>query len=145
MIQAGHRRQHPSWLNLKPNSYFALYYRANTLRDLGEPLAALDAYSRAVRLNPNFTHAFSRRSATYKELGQLPQALSDIDMAIQLNPGDASYYGERGLIRSALGQMDLARANFQDAYCRFQRAETSSGVEWIRSLSPDIAAEAVCD
>ena len=132
-------------LNLKPNSYFALYYRANTLRDLGEPLAALDAYSRAVRLNPNFTHAFSRRSATYKELGQLPQALNDIDMAIQLNPGDASYYGERGLIRSALGQTDLARADFQDAYCRFQRAGTSSGVDWIRSLAPDIAADAVCN
>ena len=132
-------------LNLKPYSYFALYYRANTLRDLDDPVAALDAYSRAVRLNPNFTHAFSRRSATYKELGQLPQALSDIDMAIQLNPGDPSFYGERGLIRSALGQMDLARADFQDAYCRFQQAGTSSGMDWIRSLAPDVAVEAVCD
>ena len=132
-------------LDLMPNAYFALYYRANTLRDLKEPLAALDDYSRAVRLNPNFTHAFSRRSATYKELGQLPQALNDIDMAIQLNPGDASYYGERGLIRSALGQTDLARVDFQDAYCRFQRAGTSSGVDWIRSLAPNITAETVCD
>ncbi len=132
-------------LDLMPNAYFALYYRANTLRDLKEPLAALDDYSRAVRLNPNFTHAFSRRSATYKELGQLPQALSDIDMAIQLDPGDASYYGERGLIRSALGQTDLARVDFQDAYCRFQRAGTSSGVDWIRSLAPDIATDAVCN
>ena len=132
-------------LNLKPYSYFALYYRANTLRDLDKPLAALDDYSRAVRLNPNFTHAFSRRSATYRDLGQLPQALSDIDMAIQLNPGDPSFYGERGLIRSELGQTDLALADFQDAYCRFQRAGTSSGVDWIRSLAPDVAAEAVCN
>ena len=132
-------------LNLKPYSHFALYYRANTLRDLDKPLAALDDYSRAVRLNPNFTHAFSRRSATYRDLGQLPQALSDIDMAIQLNPGDPSFYGERGLIRSALGQTDLALADFQDAYCRFQRAGTSSGVDWIRSLAPDVAAEAICN
>ena len=132
-------------LNLKPYSYFALYYRANTLRDLDKPLAALDDYSRAVRLNPNFTHAFSRRSATYRDLGQLPQALSDIDMAIQLNPGDPSFYGERGLIRSALGQTDLALADFQDAYCRFQRAGTSSGVDWIRSLAPDVATEAICN
>ncbi|MCY4521741.1 MAG: hypothetical protein OXC13_13305 [Caldilineaceae bacterium] len=62
-----------------------------------------------------------------------------------LNPGDASNYGERDLIRSALGQMDLARDDFQDAYCRLQRTETSSGMDWIRSLTPDITAEAICD
>ena len=132
-------------LRLKPNSYFGLYYRANTLRDLAQPEAALADYNRAVRLNPNFTDAFSQRSATYRELGQLPQALSDIDMAIQLNPGDASFYGERGLIRSELGQMDLALDDFENAFCRFQRAGTSWGVDWIRSLAPNVAADAVCN
>ena len=132
-------------LRLKPNSYFGLYYRANTLRDLAQPEAALADYTKAVQLNPNFTDAFSRRSATYRELGQLPQALSDIDMAIELNPGDASFYGERGLIRSELGQVDLALDDFENAFCRFQRAGTSWGVDWIRSLAPNVAADAVCN
>ena len=132
-------------LRLKPNSYFGLYYRANTLRDLAQPEAALADYTKAVQLNPNFTDAFSQRSATYRELGQLPQALSDIDMAIELNPGDASFYGERGLIRSELGQMDLALDDFESAFCRFQRAGTGWGVDWIRSLAPNITADAVCN
>ena len=132
-------------LRLKPNSYFGLYYRANTLRDLEQPRAALADYNRAVQLNPNFTHAFSRRSATYRELGHLPQALSDIDMAIQLNPAEASFYGERGLIHSELGQVELALDDFRDAFCRFERTGISWGVNWIRSLAPDVVTDAVCN
>ena len=89
--------------SISAETYFA---QGNTKAALGQYLAAIKDYDKAIQLKPNYAEVYSaiNRGAAKAELGQYVAAISDYDKAIQLEPNLATAYSNRGLAKVGLGQ-----------------------------------------
>ena len=93
-------------------TYFA---RGNTKADLGQYVAAIKDYDKAIQLKPNAANAYINRGLAKGDLGQYSAAITDFDKAIQLKPDDAEAYNNRGLAKRKLGQYTAAITDYDKA------------------------------
>ena len=77
--------------------------------------AAIDAYTRALRLNPKYAGAYINLGNAKGALGQHQAALADYDAALRLNPNFAAAYYNRGNAERALGQYQAALTDYDKA------------------------------
>ena len=97
---------------LGARAWFSVGYLSNKRKDHG---AAIDAYTRALRLNPNYAAAYINRGNAKDALGQHQAALADYDAALRLNPNFAAAYYNRGNAERALGQYQAALTDYDKA------------------------------
>ena len=77
--------------------------------------AAIDAYTRTIRLDPNRAEAYNNRGAAKNDLGQHQDAIADYDKAIQLKANNSEAHNNRGNAKSGLGQHQDAIADYDKA------------------------------
>lgn len=97
---------------LGARAWFSVGYLSNKRKDHG---AAIDAYTRALRLNPNYAAAYVNRGNAKNALSQHQAALADYDTALRLNPNFAAAYYNRGNAERALGQYQAALTDYDKA------------------------------
>ena len=88
------------------------------LRSVGEGIdleAAIDAYTKAIKLDPTYATAYYNRGHARHDLGRDRAALADYDQAIKLTPTDAVAYNNRGIVKHCLNQYEAALADFDQA------------------------------
>ncbi|CAO0821747.1 Tetratricopeptide repeat protein [Desulfarculales bacterium] len=97
------------------NRAVALNNRGNAQDDQGNPEAALEDYTQAMRLQPSFTEAYFNRSFVLYKLGRYDDARHDLDRVIALAPELAPAYFNRsfvmlqkGLVARAIADVDKA-------------------------------------
>jgi putative GTP pyrophosphokinase len=73
-------------LDLDPDAYKSVYYRAIARQVEGDYPAAADDFSLALTMNPYQPWAFYRRAQVFFHIGDYPAALSDCEAAIALDP-----------------------------------------------------------
>jgi predicted O-linked N-acetylglucosamine transferase (SPINDLY family) len=102
---------------LRPDDASAYYKHANSLKNLGQPVAALAQYDQAIALDPLYAIAFCNRGAVLEQLGRLEDAVASYRRALSLAPEDAlSHYNhgtalrKLGRPREALQSLDAAIA-----------------------------------
>lgn len=93
----------------------AHYRRGLALFGAQDHLAAIDAYTAALRLRPGFADAFSNRGAARSALGDRRGALADYDAALALDPGLAAALNNRAAARVQVGDLDGALADLRAA------------------------------
>ena len=92
-------------------SAYLEFYAAEAHVSKREYKAAIDRYSKAIKLNPQLTPAYNNRGNVYKDMRQCDRAIQDYNKAIKLNPNLAAAYSNRGVVYSREGKYDCA---FQD-------------------------------
>ena len=80
---------------------------AGALHSQGRHEAAIEEYTRAIRLNPQLTAAWYNRGQVYLATGRLGEALNDFDAAVRLAPHFHDALVVRGHTRLLLQQEDL--------------------------------------
>ena len=91
------------------------FVRGSTKAVLGQYLAAVSDYDKAIQLKPDHAMAYYNRGLAKDHLEQYLAAVSDYDKAIQLKPDYADAYYNRGLIRDHLGQHIAAISDYDKA------------------------------
>lgn len=89
--------------------------RADALRLMGVPQAALADYDQAIKLDPTYAPAFYGRALVYEEQDAPTQVVSDLTQAIKADKGYTEAYFQRGLAYYRQGDYrramsDLTRA-----------------------------------
>ncbi|WP_309741117.1 tetratricopeptide repeat protein, partial [Chamaesiphon sp. OTE_20_metabat_361] len=101
-------------INRQPEAY--TYYNRGVVKyQLGQRIAALQDFDRAITLDPQSASAYYNRGIVKYQLGQKIAALQDYDRAISINPQHAKAYGNRGIVKSELGQKIAALQDFDRA------------------------------
>ena len=98
--------------SISAETYFA---RGNTKAALGQYVAAISDYDKAIQFKPDDADAYYNRGVVKHKLGQHSAAISDYDKAIQLKPGFAEAYINRGNTKANLGQYYAAISDFDKA------------------------------
>jgi tetratricopeptide (TPR) repeat protein len=93
----------------------AYYKRANALKDLGRPSAALANYNQAISLKPDYAYAYCNRGVVQHSLGQLAEALSSYDEAIALDTTDSVAHYNRALLMQDCFRWNEALASYDQA------------------------------
>lgn len=76
--------------------------------------AAVNNYSRAIRLDPIYTQAYFNRGVLYwRELGRYSEAVEDLTQVLELAPSWNIAFFNRGLAYKMLREHDLALADFE--------------------------------
>ena len=91
------------------------FVRGNTKAVLGQYLAAVSDYDKAIQLKPDHAMAYYNRGLAKYHLGQYLAAISDYDKTVQLKPNDAIAYSNRGAAKADLGQHFAAIKDFDKA------------------------------
>lgn len=73
-------------INLSPNDYNNLFYRAITYEKIGQTQKAITDYTKAINISSQNYEAFFNRGKLYLKLNQHNKAVEDFKNAIQLNP-----------------------------------------------------------
>lgn len=92
-----------SALALNPDSYIALYQRANTLYELGRYTEAKADYRRLQRLNPRSVESLIGQARIAVLENNLGLANELLDQAVSLDPNNADYYVRRSSVRKSMG------------------------------------------
>ena len=98
--------------SISAETYFA---RGNTKAALGQYVAAISDYDKAIQLKPDDADAYYNRGLAKYYLGQYLAAIQDYDAAIQLKPDDATAYSNRGAAKADLGQYFAAVSDHDKA------------------------------
>jgi tetratricopeptide (TPR) repeat protein len=69
---------------------------------LGDYIAAIRDYSKAIDLSPKFAATYGLRAEAKKLEGDYENALEDANMAIELEPQEAALYNDRGVLHIKL-------------------------------------------
>lgn len=85
--------------------------RADVHRQLDQPQAAIEDYSRAIALAPDNTYYLEQRADLLRRTGQIEKAQDDFTDLIQTNPKNADWIFEHMLIALELGQEKAAAAD----------------------------------
>ena len=99
--------------SISAETYFV---QGNTKASLGQYLAAISDYDKAIQLKPDYAEAYSNRGLAKRKLSQYVAAISDFDKAIQLKPDLAEAYSNRGNAKANLGQYVAAISDFDKAF-----------------------------
>ncbi len=91
------------------------FVRGNAKADLGQYLAAISDFDKAIQLKPDAVNAYINRGLAKAALGQHIGAISDYDKAIQLKPDHAEAYNNQGNAKAALGQYFAAISDYDKA------------------------------
>ena len=94
------------------------YNRAIDHEAAGNTEAAIDDYSKAIRLNPRYANAYNNLANLLMEAGNEPAAMINYDKAIEHDSNTALFYNNRGLARyrnTIWADYDGAIADFSDA------------------------------
>ena len=90
--------------------------------------AALEDYTKALKIQPKNHFLFYNRGLTYANLQLLTQAINDFERAIKIKSDFGPAYGDRGMAFYDLDQKDKACADFKKAAdLNYERA-----VIWIK-------------
>ena len=82
---------------------------------LQDPLAAVDAFRRAVELDANNPYAQRMLGFSFMTLGDLPAAEQNVKQAVELAPDDAKSHLLLGIITHRLGRNDEAESHYKAA------------------------------
>ena len=82
---------------------------------LGDPVAAADAFRRAVELNENNSYAHRMLGLSLYQNGEFPAAEESVKIAVGLAPDDALAYMLLGGIAERLGRADDAESHYKAA------------------------------
>src|SRR5215831_21225436 len=77
--------------------------RATRHLQSGQPEAAADEFSQAIRLRLDNENAWIGRGKAYTALGRYSAAIDDFDQALRLNPAVPDAYVERGYAYGRVG------------------------------------------
>ncbi|WP_455205958.1 tetratricopeptide repeat protein [Kaarinaea lacus] len=96
-------------------SELALRYweRGKQFASLGHYDAAIDDYSKTIRLAPNFVSAYVDRAVAYARLEKYKLAYQDLNLAVKTHPDDVNVYKTRGALSFLLGKYDYAAADYK--------------------------------
>lgn len=90
--------------------------RGEALSETRAYLAAIAAYSTAIRLKPDFAEAYNDRGFAYYLSGNAKQAIADFTRAIELRPNYPKAYNSRGVVYMSNGyESSRAIADFDRA------------------------------
>jgi tetratricopeptide (TPR) repeat protein len=73
-------------LRVKPNDYYALYYRGRAYLDKGDYDRAIAEYNQYIRFNPNDAGAYNNRGSAYAGKGEPDKAIVDYETALRIDP-----------------------------------------------------------
>jgi len=79
---------------------------------LGEYLAAIEDFNKAIELNPKYSDALNGRGLAKYRLGEYSAAIEDFNKAIELDPKDSTAFNNRGLAKYSLGEYSAAIEDF---------------------------------
>lgn len=101
------------WVVKGKRSYFTFVAEQNF--SINKFPAAIDYYSKAIKLGGLSAHLFAKRGSAYYQLGEYDNALEDFTRAIEGAPQNGKYYLYRGktylmLKRKAAAREDLTAA-----------------------------------
>lgn len=82
-------------------------------RLLGNPIAAISSYTRAVRQNPDASRAYRKRGECYAELQNFPLAIEDATRFLRVQPRHAPTRILRGQACLATDQLEKAMHDFE--------------------------------
>ena len=98
-------------VNLAP-----LYYnRGWALDELGDREAAIEDYSRAIKIQPDLLQAYVARGYAHMVGGALAEAIEDYSLVLRADPDDFVARFNRALAYERQGKRDLAAADFRKA------------------------------
>ena len=98
--------------SISAETYFA---RGNTKAALGQHLAAISDYDKAIQLKPDAVNAYYNRGLAKYYLGQHLAAINDYNKAIQFKPDATDAYHNRGIAKAGLGKYAAAISDFDKA------------------------------
>jgi tetratricopeptide (TPR) repeat protein len=81
----------------------------------GTPEAAIETFSRVIRLRPDFAEAWNKRATVYYLVGQYVKSLADCDEVMKRNRFHFGALAGYGMIYLQLGRPDDALAYFERA------------------------------
>jgi TonB family protein len=105
-------------IRLEPKNALAYHCRANVLRVLNKPEAALKDFQIAIQLDPNEPWYYESRSVLYRETGDIAHALEDLNTAIRIAPDDrrlSTAYAERGKFFQTQRKLDESIQDYTTA------------------------------
>ena len=106
-----------------PPATLAALRRSNAAYGKSDYVAALAAYSEAIRLSPKFALAYANRGWAYHGMHDEGRAATDLDKAISLDPTAADAFGGLAMVHHAMGQDARAITDFDEA---IKRAPTAA-------------------
>ena len=102
-------------IELNADYHQAYYLMGLCMAKLGNFLAALECFDKAILLAPNRAEYFGGRANTLAEICRYADAIADFDHAISLNPIYAEAYNYRGNALLALGDISEAIKSFDES------------------------------
>lgn len=100
--------------DLAANAWFSVGYLLNSKGE-PDPNAAIDAYTKTLRLKPNSHEAYNNRGTVKTALGKHEEAVADYDEALRLRPDSPKLYNNRGMAKDNLGKHEEALADYDKA------------------------------
>ena len=87
---------------------------------LGDLMAGLADYDRAIVLEPELAIAYNSRGSVRLQLLQDREAIDDYNRAIELDSSNPEFYANRGMAYSLIGQIPRAVSDFKRAISLYQ-------------------------
>jgi len=81
----------------------------------GAPEAAIDTFSRVIRLRPEFAEGWNKRATVYYLVGEYQKSLSDCDEVMKRNRFHFGALSGYGMIYLQLGRLDKSLTYFEQA------------------------------
>jgi len=102
-------------LNLRPDSYMAIFLRGRANYELKDYAAAVEDFNTVVQAKPDWAPAYQFRGLSYSHMGQHERALPDYQKVLELKPYMAGGYNDLGSAYRELNQFDKAKINLDRA------------------------------
>jgi len=128
---------------LSIDSRAPLYYYnfGRVCASLGESLAAINAFRRAINLKPDYIEAYCSLGTILRDQQRFDEALKLFDAIVQISPEEAFIHHSRGQILSAQGRCDQAIEAFERAISLFPgEAKFYNSLGIARGMSGDQAS-----
>lgn len=131
------------WYYLRGNAY---RHFGNLYGDRQQYEAAVDDYTRALRLDPRLARAYLDRGILYwRELDHPRRAIQDLTTAEELDPTLTEARFNRGVAYQQLREYDRALADFQaylavgthPHWCAYARQMLAELREWVHTAPPE--------
>ena len=97
------RFAHAQAIRIDPQFAEAYSNLGNSLKELGDLDAAVQAYDKAIKLKPRFCDPYNNLGSTYAQLGRAEDAIETYKMALMLNPALADAHSNLGNLYKAQG------------------------------------------
>ena len=102
-------------IKLRPDYVQALLFLGDTLREAGNPGAAMDVLNRAWHHAPESPDVLERMGFVAYEKGDLKSAVSFLERTLKINPGSSHAHYGLGLVAQETGDSQAAVRSYQEA------------------------------